>query len=32
MEQVAIPGDEIMIVFSATKMRAMGYTDPTFVA
>ncbi|MEV4261960.1 hypothetical protein [Kribbella sp. NPDC049584] len=31
MERVAIPGDEVMIVFSATKMRAMGYTDPTFV-
>ncbi|GAA1567157.1 MULTISPECIES: hypothetical protein [Kribbella] len=31
MERVFIPGDEIMIVFSATKIRDMGYTDPRFV-
>jgi hypothetical protein len=29
-EEVLIPGDEIMIVFSAAKMTAMGYVDPTF--
>jgi hypothetical protein len=32
MERVFIPGDEIMIVFSAAKMRQMGYDDPRFVA
>jgi hypothetical protein len=32
METVFIPGDEIMIVFSAAKMRSMGYVDPRFVA
>jgi hypothetical protein len=32
MERVFIPGDEIMIVFSAVKMRDMGYDDPRFVA
>ena len=32
MERVFIPGDEIMIVFSAAKMRDMGYDDPRFVA
>ncbi|MEU7917579.1 hypothetical protein [Micromonospora zamorensis] len=30
MDDVFIPGDEIMIVFTAAKMRAMGYADPTF--
>jgi hypothetical protein len=32
MERVFSSGDEIMIVFSAAKMRAMGYDDPRFVA
>jgi hypothetical protein len=32
MERVFIPGDEIMIVFSAVKMRDMSYDDPRFVA
>jgi hypothetical protein len=31
MESVFIPGDEIMVVFSAAKMRDMGYVDPRFV-
>jgi hypothetical protein len=31
MEGVFIPGDEIMVVFSAAKMRDMGYVDPRFV-
>jgi hypothetical protein len=31
MEGVFIPGDEIMIVFSAAKMRDMGYVNPRFV-
>ncbi|MEU8153980.1 hypothetical protein AB0B94_10000 [Micromonospora sp. NPDC048986] len=30
VDDVFIPGDEIMIVFTAAKMRAMGYADPTF--
>jgi hypothetical protein len=32
MERVFTAGDEIMIVFSAAKMRDMGYDDPSFVA
>ncbi|MEV1056697.1 hypothetical protein AB0I92_05565 [Micromonospora chalcea] len=28
---VVIPGDEIMVVFSAGKMRDMGFDDPAFV-
>jgi hypothetical protein len=31
MEAVFIPGDEIMVVFSAKRMTDMGYTDPRFV-
>ena len=31
MEGVFIPGDEIMIIFSAAKMRDIGYVDPRFV-
>jgi hypothetical protein len=31
MESVFIPGDEIMVVFSAERMRSMGYVDPEFV-
>lgn len=31
MDEVFIPGDEIMVVFSAAKMRDMGYTDSRFV-
>ena len=31
MEAAFIPGDEIMIVFSAEKMTSMGYIDPRFV-
>ncbi|GAA2391448.1 hypothetical protein [Dactylosporangium salmoneum] len=27
---VFIPGDEIVVVFAASKMRQMGYVDPTF--
>ena len=30
MEEVLIPGDEIMVVFTGAKMRQMGYTDATF--
>ncbi|MEW2430147.1 hypothetical protein AB0877_19250 [Micromonospora sp. NPDC047644] len=30
VDDVLIPGDEILIVFTAAKMRAMGYADPTF--
>jgi hypothetical protein len=29
-ESVFIPGDEIVVVFTASKMRQMGYVDPTF--
>lgn len=29
-ERVFIPGDEIVVVFTASKMRQMGYTDPKF--
>ena len=32
MEDVFIPGDEIMVVFSASKIRAMGYDDPAFTS
>ena len=32
MERVFIPGNEIMIVFSAARVRHMGYDDPRFVA
>ncbi|TDW81048.1 hypothetical protein [Kribbella sp. VKM Ac-2566] len=32
MERAFTAGDEIMIVFSAAKMRDMGYDDPSFVA
>jgi hypothetical protein len=32
MERVFSPDDESMIVFSAAKMRDMGYADPRFVA
>ena len=28
MEDVFIPGDEIMVVFTAAKVRDMGYIDP----
>ena len=28
-ENVLIPGDKIMVVFTAAKMQQMGYTDPT---
>ncbi|MEV8511261.1 hypothetical protein [Dactylosporangium sp. NPDC051484] len=28
-DDVFIPGDEIVIVFAASKMRQMGYVDPT---
>jgi hypothetical protein len=31
VEQVFIPGDEIMIVFEGSKMTQMGYTDAVFV-
>lgn len=31
MQQVSIPGDEIMVVFSADKMRDMGFDDPAFL-
>ena len=31
MESTFIPGDEIMVVFSAEKMRSMGYVDPQLV-
>ena len=31
MESVFIPGDEIMAVFSADKMRSLGYLDPQLV-
>ena len=27
-----IPGDEIMVVFAADKMREMGYDDPNFTS
>jgi hypothetical protein len=30
MEDVFIPGDEIMVVFTAEKIRAMGFDDPAF--
>ena len=29
-ERAFIPGDEIMVVFTASKMRQLGYTDPSF--
>ncbi|ASW57441.1 hypothetical protein [Plantactinospora sp. KBS50] len=29
-ERVFIPGDEIVVVFTPSKMRQMGFTDPTF--
>lgn len=32
MEDVFIPGDEIMIVFTAAKVREMGYVDPEFAS
>ena len=32
MEGVFIPGDEIMVVFAAEKIRDMGYDDPRFSA
>ena len=31
MEDVFVPGDEIMVVFSATKMLRSGFEDPSFV-
>jgi hypothetical protein len=31
MESVFIPGDEVMVVFSADKMRSMGYASPQFI-
>ncbi|WIM97292.1 hypothetical protein ACTOB_000799 [Actinoplanes oblitus] len=30
-ESVFIPGDEIVVVFTASKMRQMGYTDSKFI-
>ena len=30
-QRVVIPGDEIMVVFSARKMRDMGFDDPAFI-
>ena len=30
MEDVFLPGDEIMVVFTAEKVRSIGFTDPTF--
>lgn len=30
-QRVLVPGDEIMIVFSREKMRAMGFDDPAFL-
>jgi hypothetical protein len=30
MERVFIPGDEIMVVFAAEKIREMGYDEPAF--
>ncbi len=32
MEDVFIPGDEIMVVFAAEKIRQMGYDDPSFTS
>jgi len=32
MEDAFIPGDEIMVVFSAEKIRNMGYDDPNFTS
>lgn len=32
MEDVFIPGDEILVVFTAAKIRDMGYDDPEFTA
>jgi hypothetical protein len=29
--RVFVPGDEILVVFSAEKMRDMGFTDPAFL-
>ncbi|MFG1673247.1 hypothetical protein [Micromonospora sp. NPDC049282] len=29
-DDVFIPGDEIVVVFAASKMRQIGYSDPTF--
>ncbi|MFI7659735.1 hypothetical protein ACIBTW_12705 [Micromonospora parva] len=29
-DEILIPGDEIIVVFTAAMMRAMGYVDPTF--
>ena len=31
VDKVFIPGDEIMIVFSAEKMRPIGLTDSEFI-
>ena len=31
MEDVFVPGDEIMVVFSAEKLRSSGFKDPSFV-
>jgi hypothetical protein len=30
MQRAFIPGDEIMVVFSADKIRDMGFDDPEF--
>ncbi|MFI0792906.1 hypothetical protein ACH4OY_09430 [Micromonospora rubida] len=30
-ERVFIPADEIVVVFTASKIRQMGYTDPEFI-
>jgi hypothetical protein len=30
MDHIFRPGDEIMVVFSTTRMHRMGYTDPRF--
>lgn len=32
MEDVFIPGDEIMVVFAAEKIRDIGYDDPSFTS
>lgn len=32
MEDVSIPGDEIMVVFATEKIRDMGYDDPRFTS
>ncbi|MCA2217659.1 hypothetical protein [Jidongwangia harbinensis] len=31
MQRVFVPGDEIMVVFAADKMREMGFNDPAFL-